>query len=98
MNAQTEYWFARRFPLSDRRQSMAPVHWKGWVVSGAFLLALMIGGFAFAWMGASGYMVQGVVVFVLAALIGGGWFITVAQHKGDKTRTVEDYRKAGVRV
>jgi hypothetical protein len=93
-----EFWFARRFPLSDRRQSMAPVHWKGYAVAIVFMLMLLIGGMAFAWMGASGYMVQGVVVFVVAALVGGGWFITVAKAKGDHTRTVADYRKDAARV
>ncbi len=94
----TEYWFARRFPVGDRRQSMAPVHWKGYAASAVFVAALTIGGLAFAWMGASGYLVQGTIVFLVAALVGAGWFITVARVKGDPQRTIEDYRKAKPRV
>ncbi|OQW62058.1 MAG: hypothetical protein A4S17_08430 [Proteobacteria bacterium HN_bin10] len=90
---QKEYWFARRFPLGDRRRAVAPVHWKGYVVAIIFAVALCIGGVAFAWMGASGYLMQGIVVFALAALVGGGWFITVANAKADHTRTVADYQK-----
>ncbi len=93
-----EYWFARRFPLSDPRKSFAPVHWKGFVVAGAYVAALVIGGVAFAWMGASSYLIHGAVVFGLAAIVGGGWFIAVAHAKGDRTRTVADYRKANGRV
>lgn len=88
-----EYWFARRFPVSDARKSLAPVHWKGFAVAGIFGAALLIGAVAFAWMAAQGYLAQGLVVFGAAALIGGGWFITVASAKADHVRTVEDYRR-----
>lgn len=97
-NAAAEYWFARRFPVGDRRNSFAPVHWKGWLVSVAFVLGLGIGGIAFAWLGASGDVVQGALVFAVAALLAGGWFIAVATAKGDRARTVQDYRKAQERV
>lgn len=89
----TQYWFARRFPVGDPRNAMAPVHWKGFAVAAAFGATLMIGALAFAWMGASGHLVQGIAVFAAAALVGGGWFVVVAQAKGDKTRTVADYKK-----
>jgi hypothetical protein len=98
MSAQREFWFARRFPVGDRRNAFAPVHWKGWAVAGVYVAALVVGGLAFAWMGASGYLIQGAVVFIIAAIVGGGWFIVVANAKGDKTRTVADYRKAPARV
>jgi hypothetical protein len=94
----TEYWFARRFPVSDRRNAFAPVHWKGWVASAAFVAALAIGGAAFAWMASRGYLIQGAIAFVAAAFLAGGWFIVVASAKGDRTRTVQDYRKARERV
>lgn len=93
-----EYWFARRFPPSDRRSAFAPVHWKGWAVSIAFVSALAVGGVAFAWLGASGQLVQGVAIFALVALLSGACFISVAAAKGDKMRTVQDYRKAQGRV
>ena len=89
-----DYWFARRFPVSDRRNSFAPVHWKGWAASAVFVAALTAGGVAFAWMGASGYLIQGAIAFAVVAFLAGGWFIVVANAKGDRTRTVQDYRKA----
>lgn len=93
-----EYWFARRFPLTDPRRSVAPVHWKGFAVSGIFVAALLIGAIGFAWMAANGYLVQGAVAFLVAALLGGGWFIIVATAKADHKQTVEDYKKAAARV
>ncbi len=98
MSGDTEYWFARRFPAGNPRKAVAPVHWKGWALSGAYVLVLTAGGFAFAWLGAGGRMVEGVIAFALAAAIGAGGFIAIAEAKSDKTRTVEDYRKANTRV
>lgn len=92
-----EYWFARRFSATDRRKAMAPVHWKGHAVILAFVTGLTLGGVAFAWMGASGYLWQGLAVFAIAALVSGGWFIAVAQAKGDHRRTVADYRSGDAR-
>jgi hypothetical protein len=89
----SEFWFARRFPLEHPRAGMAPVHWKGWAVVGVFIAALLIGGAAFAYMAARGSVVQGAVAFGVAAALGGAWFIVVSQSKGDKTRTIEDYKK-----
>jgi hypothetical protein len=96
--AATEYWFARRFPVGDRRSAFSPVHWKGWAASMAFLSALAAGGSAFAWLGASGQIVEGVAVFATTALMSMACFIAIANVKGDKTRTVQDYRKAQARV
>lgn len=93
-----EYWFARRFPVGDRRGGVAPVHWKGWMATTVFVAVLTIGGLGFAWMGASGYLVQGIVLFAVAAIVGTGWFLVVANVKGDQTRTVEDFRKAQPRA
>ena len=94
----SEYWFARRFPVGDRRNAMAPVHWKGFAAVAIYVVALIIGGLAFAWMGASGHLVQGTLVFAAAAIVGAGWFIVVSQAKGDPNRTVADYRKANPRA
>jgi len=93
-----EYWFARRFPVGDRRRAMAPVHWKGTAVALIYVAVLILGGIAFAWFGASGRMVTGVVIFVVAAIVGVGFFIGVAEAKCDKQRTVADYRKARASV
>jgi hypothetical protein len=89
----TEYWFARRFPLSNPRQSMAPVHWKGWLVVASFLAAMLIGAAAFAWYANQGEMMKGAAYFVMAAFMGGLWFISVARFRGDRIRSVKDYQR-----
>ncbi len=93
-----DYWFARRFPLGNPRKAMAPVHWKGWLLSFGFVLILTFGGFAFSWLGASGRMAEGVAIFVILAFIGGVSFVSMADAKCDKVRTVADYRKDRQRV
>src|SRR5262245_40817645 len=98
MSSETEYWFARRFPVGNPRKAVAPVHWKGWALSCVYVLMLLAGGFAFAWLGAGGRMLEGVIVFGLAAAIGAGGFVAIAEAKSDKGRTVQDYRKANTRV
>lgn len=88
-----EYWFARRFPFGDRRGAMAPVHWKGWAVSFLFVIALMLGGVAFAWFGAQDDLLKGAAIFVVVAFFATIWFIGTSQRKGDLVRTVADYKK-----
>lgn len=94
----SEFWFARRFPLSNPRKAIGPVHWKGWAVTAIFVAALGAGAVAFAWFGASGQMVTGIIVFALVAAACSAWFVSVAYSKADKTRTVADYRKDRARV
>jgi len=91
--SEREYWFARRFPLEDPRQSYAPVHWKGYAVALIFVSALTAGGVAFAWLGASGDLFMGILVFAGIAIVAGGWFILTAKANGDPVRTVADYKK-----
>ncbi|MGE3928794.1 MAG: hypothetical protein AB7G05_01440 [Hyphomonadaceae bacterium] len=93
MTEQTEYWFARRFPFGDRRNAMAPVHWKGWAVSLLFVCVLTAGGVLFAWMGARGEIVKGAASFVAVAFFATVFFIGATQRKGDLVRTVADYKK-----
>ncbi len=94
----TEYWFARRFPVGDPRNAMAPVHWKGYAVVGAYVTLLVLGGVAFAWLGASGQLLLGGAVFAAAAIFGASLFIAMSNTRGDKMRTVTDYRKEVRRV
>lgn len=91
--SEREYWFARRFPLSDQRQAFAPVHWKGYLVSLVFVSALTGGGVAFAYLGAKDDMFEGVLVFAIVALLAGVWFTMTAKANGDPIRTVADYKK-----
>mgnify|MGYP000004326712 CR=1 FL=1 len=98
MSGETEYWFARRHPPGDKRNSFAPVNRMGYIATAIYVVVLLIGGVAFAWIGASGYLLQGALVFAAVAMIAGGSFIAIANAKGDKTRTIADYRKAPPRV
>lgn len=85
-------WFARRFPVGDPRNSMAPVHRRGWMVAGGFMAALGLGALGFFALALFGFLIAGILVFIAMALLGGFGFVLVAQWKGDRTRTVADYR------
>jgi hypothetical protein len=77
---------------------MSPVNWKGYAVVAAYVTLLVLGGFAFAWLGAGGRLIVGASVFAAASIVGAGLFIVLSGAKGDKTRTVADYRKDARRV
>lgn len=94
MPIEHDYWFARRYPLDSPSKAMAPVNWKGYAAAGIFVAGLAIGALAFLWMALTGLLVFGVITFVIAAVVAGGWFIAVAYEKGDRARTVEDYRRS----
>ena len=91
--SEREYWFARRFPLSDQRQSFAPIHWKGYAVSLVFVSVLTGGAVVFAWLGANDDLFGGILVFAIVCLLAGVWFTTTAKLNGDPIRTVADYEK-----
>ena len=91
----SEFWFARRFPVGHRRNAMSPVSSEGWLVVYAFIAAMGVGALLFLWLGLSGSIVAGVIVFVLFAIAGGGGFLWMAGTKGDTARTVDDYRRMG---
>ena len=91
--SEREYWFARRFPLGSPRQAYAPVHWKGWAVSLIFVTALTAGGVGFAYLGASGDLFMGIMVFAGVAIVAGAWFVLTAKANGDPVQTVDDYKK-----
>lgn len=91
--SEREYWFARRYPLSDPRQAYAPVHWKGVAASLVFVCALTGGGVAFAYLGAEDNLFMGIMVFAGVALLAGAWFTLTAKANGDPIRTVADYKK-----
>lgn len=94
----TEYWFARRFPVGSPRNAMAPVHWKGYAIVAVYVTLLVLGGVAFAWFGAGGQLIMGAAIFAAAAVVGASLFIGLASVRGDKTRTVAEYRKDAQRV
>lgn len=93
MSASFEVWFARRFPVGDPRNSMAPVHWKGWMMFAVFAAAVAVGGLGFLLSALNGEWLWGIVVFVALSAMGAGMLLmAVAQH-GDVAKTVEEYRK-----
>jgi len=89
-----EYWFARRFPLGSPRAGMSPIHWKGYAVVAGYLFVLLLGAGAFAWFAIhERNMAEGLAFFVGAASLSSIVYISVARHKGDRIRTVADYKK-----
>ena len=82
MSVTREYWFARRFPVGHPSAALAPVHWKGWAVSAVFMAVLTIGGLGFAWMAASGYLIQGLVLFIVAAVVGAAMVLDRRSREG----------------
>jgi hypothetical protein len=88
-----EYWFARRFPVGNPRNAMAPVHWKGYAIVAVYVTLLVLGGLGFAWFGAGGKLILGAAIFAAAALVGASLFIGLSSARGDKTRTAAEYRR-----
>ncbi len=110
--AEQDYWFARRFPVGDRRNSMSPVSPEGMRVAWTFV-GLMAGG-AIAWLllgGLAGWSfyasgpgplswvlaVLGPVVFIACAIYGGTTFIRESQRRGDPNHTAGDYKAGRVK-
>lgn len=90
------YWFARRFPLTDRRNSVAPISWHGYAVAGVFLSGMVFAALAWLALAAVGLMLVGMAVFIFGAALAGGAFIAVAARTADMQHTVEDYRAGRV--
>lgn len=93
MSGERQYWFARRYPLGNPRSSMAPVHWKGWAVSIAFVALLLGGAGAFVWFSLEGNMLEGAAMFGVLAFMAGAWFVLMTTANGDHVRTVADYKE-----
>lgn len=87
-----KYWFARRFPVGHRRNAMGPVSPEGWRVTGVFVMSVvagMIGGFLLL---TSGSPLLGLALFVVLSALGGLAFVVISARRGDRERTIEDYR------
>lgn len=93
-----ERWFARRFPPGHPRSAMGPVHWKGWAAFVIFFAMTVASGAAFLLAVAAGLFVWGVIVFVIATFVSAGWLLLVVRARGDRTRTVSDYRNSETHV
>ncbi len=91
-----KYWYARRFPVGNPRNAMAPVSREGRMAFVWFVAAMLAGVVAWgvlALFGIAGMIIGGIVF--IAACAGAGWWLirSVIVH-GDQNHTVADY-KAG---
>lgn len=94
----TEYWFARRYPLGHARGTMAPVHWKGWVVMLTYALGLTAALFTLAYFYRQMETMEGVLGFVLISFVFTVWYFSVRRMRGDPIRSVADYDGGKPRV
>lgn len=96
----SDFWFARRYPVGDRRNALAPVTTEGRRVVLAFVAAVIVGAIVFAVMAISGDVMLGAATFAVIAGLAGGGFILVANQKLDRNHTVDDYKtgRAGARA
>ena len=92
--AENKFWFARRFPVGHPRNAMAPVSPEGWILVGSFAADLAAGAVVWLYLASIGMPMIGVVVFVAMAIGGAGLLLYMANTKGDRSHTVDDY-KAG---
>lgn len=94
-----KYWFARRFPVAEvQNNRMAPVSSEGWAVVALFvgcMIAGAVGLFLFSFAYRQPFI--GIVTFVVFAIAGATAFISLAYIKGDKLRTVDEYKAGRVR-
>ena len=88
------YWFARRFPVSDRRNSMSPVSREGWRATWMYMATLATGAVAWGVLLSLGWWWLGLAIFITATAGGAWYYITTARRHGDPLHTVADY-KAG---
>ena len=89
---EQEYWFARS-PRSGSGR-MRPINAKGWFVVAFFVACMLIGAGLFGVLMFDGKIMAAVVSYALFALLGAGTFIWLAYTKGDRTRSVDQYRAA----
>lgn len=109
--AENRYWFARRFPLTDPRNSMSPVSPEGyrvawtfvwWMIGGAVGMIVLLGLAAWAatltTFGPLSWMlgVVGFAVFIGCTVYGAWYFIREAKNRGDHQHTIDDYKQGRV--
>ena len=97
--ADNQYWFARRFPVGHPSSTMSPVTREGWRVVWTFVswmtggaiaavILVLVGLYLNQWW----LYVAAAVVYVASSAYGGWYFVTTAMKRGDRTKTVDDYR------
>ncbi|MEJ0098149.1 MAG: hypothetical protein WDM84_09880 [Bauldia sp.] len=88
----SRYWFAILSRSGVGNPRMTPVSREGWLVVGGFVAAMLVGALLFVWQMIADHVAAGVILFALFAIIGAGGFLWASVAKGDRTRTVADYR------
>jgi nitrogen fixation-related uncharacterized protein len=98
----TEYWFARRFPVGQTRNSLSPINENGWAVVRTYL-AFMVGGAVVAvLLAVVGLLwvpflwILAPFAFIGATAYGGYYFISQAQAHGDTQHSIDDYRGGNI--
>ena len=92
-----KYWFARRFPLEVGGDRMSPISREGWLVVWSFVASLVVG---FVAMLLFTVVFQkpliGFIILLVLASLGMTAFLMLAQQRGDKRHTAEDYKQGRV--
>lgn len=93
----SRYWFARRFPLEAGGDRMSPISREGWLVVGAFVASMVLGAVALfvATLVFQKPLIGFVILLVLSSL-GMTGLLMLAQQRGDKRHTVDDYKQGRV--
>lgn len=93
----SEFWFARRFPVGNKSNALAPISREGKLVGFAFGAAMLVGAAIGAAVALGGDIILGVCIFAVIGGTGGGAFLAIAQTKTDREHTVADYAAGRVR-
>ena len=92
-----KYWFARRFPVEVGGDRMSPISQEGWLVVWSFVGSLVLG---FAALALFTLVFQkpliGFITLLMLASLGMSAFLMLAQQRGDKRHTAEDYKQGRV--
>lgn len=94
-----EFWFARRFPVGNPRNAMAPVTREGRMAFVRFVAGMLGGAIVWGLLAATGrtpLVILGCAIFVAAAFGSGWWLIAMVVRHGDTKHTVDDYRSGRV--
>jgi len=91
------YWFARRFPVEVGGDRMSPISREGWIVVWSFVAAMALGAVAlFVFTLVFQKPLIGFIILLVLASLGMTAFLMLAQQRGDKQHTADDYKQGRV--
>jgi len=93
--SEKDVWFARRFPVGNPRNALAPVSREGWIVAWVFVGAMVLAALIFIYLTYREQFATGLILFIVISMAAGIFFVVVASKKSDLTRTLEDYKQTG---